>query len=74
MDNLKNNNHFHELNQQETESVAGGFHPVIGLIREVQSVANVGLNLGSAIADATDSVLGRMTRTVGSVASIIRRR
>ena len=61
MDEVKTNNNFQELNHEEIESVGGGFHFAVGVIREGQSVANVGLNLFSAIADATDSVLNRAT-------------
>jgi len=62
MDDLKTNSSFRELSHEETEAVAGGFHFLNGVIREVQSVANVALELGSSIADATDSVLGLFTR------------
>ena len=66
MNELRTNNNFQELSHEETESVSGGFHFVVGFIREGQAVANFGLNFVSAVAEATDSVLGRFTGSNGS--------
>jgi len=65
VNDLKTNN-FQDLSHEEAESVGGGFHFVVGVIREGQSVANVGLNLASAIADASDSVLNRVTGCISN--------
>ena len=58
MENFKLNENFHELSQQEAESIDGGLHFVVGFVQEAKNVTGIALGFVKAIADVLDKFTG----------------
>ena len=57
MEELKTNEHFQELSQEEAEFVEGGVHFIVGFVDEAQNVVDIAAGLAHSVAGIADNVL-----------------